>query len=42
VSASRSTWRTLGHEVIVADPNYAPMNGHRSRRIKTDRQAWRR
>jgi transposase len=28
----------LGHEVIVADPNYAPMYGHRSRRIKTDRR----
>ena len=35
----------LGHEVIVADPNYAPMYGHRSRRMKTDRRdvaAWRR
>jgi transposase len=29
---------TLGHEVIVADPNYAPMYGRRSRRIKTDRR----
>jgi len=28
----------LGHEVIVADPNYAPMYGHRNRRIKTDRR----
>jgi transposase len=28
----------LGHEVIVADPNYSPMYGHRSRRIKTDRR----
>jgi transposase len=26
----------LGHDVVVADPNYAPMYGHRSRRIKTD------
>ena len=26
----------LGHEVIVADPNYAAMYGGRSRRIKTD------
>src|SRR5216684_1444826 len=26
----------LGHEVIVADPNYGLMNGHRSRRVKTD------
>jgi transposase len=28
----------LGHEVIVADPNYSAMYGHRSRRIKTDRR----
>ena len=28
----------MGHDVIVADPNYAPMYGHRSRRIKTDRR----
>ena len=28
----------LGHEVIVADPNYAPMYGHRTRRIKTDKR----
>lgn len=28
----------MGHEVIVADPNYAPMYGHRSRRIKTDQR----
>ena len=27
-----------GHEVIVADPNYAPMYGERRRRIKTDRR----
>ena len=27
-----------GHEVVVADPNYAPMYGHRTRRIKTDRR----
>jgi len=27
-----------GHEVIVADPNYAPMYGDRRRRIKTDRR----
>jgi transposase len=26
------------HEVIVADPNYAPMYARRSRRIKTDRR----
>jgi transposase len=28
----------LGHEVIVADPNFAPMYAHRSRRSKTDRR----
>lgn len=27
-----------GHEVIVADPNYAPMYGERRRRVKTDRR----
>jgi hypothetical protein len=25
---------TLGHEVIVADPNFAPMYAHRNRKIK--------
>ena len=28
----------LGHEVIVADPNYAPMYPSRRRRVKTDRR----
>jgi transposase len=28
----------LGHEVIVADPNYAPMYAQRSWRVKTDRR----
>jgi transposase len=28
----------LGHEVIVADPNFAPMYAQRSRRVKTDRR----
>jgi transposase len=28
----------MGHEVIVADPNYAPMYAQRSRRVKTDRR----
>ena len=28
----------LGHEVVVADPNYTPMYGPRTRRIKTDRR----
>lgn len=27
-----------GHEVIVADPNYAPMYSQRSRKVKTDRR----
>jgi transposase len=29
----------LGHEVIVADPNFAPMYATRSRKVKTDRCA---
>src|SRR3970282_859328 len=39
---------TLGHEVIVADPNFAPMYATRRRGVKTDRrdartlaEAWR-
>ena len=28
----------LGYEVIVGDPNYAPMYAQRSRRVKTDRR----
>jgi transposase len=28
----------LGHEVIVADPNYAPMYATRSRHVKTDKR----
>ncbi len=28
----------LGHEVVVADPNYAPMYATRRRRVKTDRR----
>ena len=28
----------LGHDVIVVDPNYAPMYGTRSRRVKTDKR----
>ena len=27
-----------GHEVVVVDPNYAPMYGERQRRVKTDRR----
>lgn len=32
------TLEGAGHEVIVADPNYAPMYGERTRRITTDRR----
>jgi len=45
-ASTESEWvachlETLGHEVIVADPNYAPMYATRSRRVKTDRRdAW--
>jgi transposase len=28
----------LGHEVIVADPNFTPMYAPRSRKVKTDRR----
>jgi len=28
----------LGHEVLVADPNFAPMYASRTRRVKTDRR----
>ena len=42
-SGTESEWvaqtlEGLGHVVIVADPNYAPMYGTRTRRIKTDRR----
>jgi transposase len=42
-SGTESEWvaqhlEALGHEVVVADPNYALMYGQRSRRIKTDRR----
>ena len=29
---------SLGHEVIVADPGFAPMYATRSRRVKTDKR----
>ena len=32
------TSRALGHEVIVADPNFAAMYATRSRRVKTDQR----
>ena len=40
-ASTESEWvaqhlETLGHEVIVADPNFGLMYGHRSRRVKTD------
>ena len=28
----------LGHQVVVADPNYAPMYASRTRRVKTDKR----
>lgn len=42
-AATDSEWvaellERLGHDVVVADPNYLPMYGERSRRIKTDRR----
>jgi transposase len=42
-SGTGSEWvaqhvEALGHEVVVADPNYTPMYGARTRRIKTDRR----
>jgi transposase len=42
-SATESEWVTRclegrGHEVIVADPNFAPIYAPRSRKVKTDRR----
>jgi transposase len=42
-ASTESEWvaaalETLGHEVIVADPNYSPMYATRTRRVKTDRR----
>lgn len=34
----RSLSGELGHKVIVADPNFAPMYATRSKRIKTDKR----
>ena len=41
--AKESEWvarclEALGHDVIVADPNFAPMYAYRSRKVKTDRR----
>lgn len=42
-SATESEWvarclEALGHDVIVADPNFAPMYAQRTRKVKTDRR----
>ena len=42
-ASTESEWvalclEALGHAVVVADPNYAPMYGERTRRVKTDRR----
>jgi transposase len=42
-ASTESEWlaqalEALGHEVTVADPNFAPMYATRSRRVKTDRR----
>ena len=42
-ASTESEWvarclEALGHEVIVADPNFAPMYATRNRKIKTDRR----
>ena len=42
-SSTESSWAAeclerLGHEVIVADPNFAPMYATRNKRVKTDKR----
>ena len=42
-AATESEWvarhlESLGHELVVADPNFAPMYATRSRRVKTDKR----
>ena len=42
-AATESEWvaqhlESLGHEVIVADPNFAPMYASRTRKVKTDKR----
>ena len=42
-ASTESEWvarhlETLGHTVVVADPNFAPMYATRSRRVKTDKR----
>lgn|SRR5690606_7382896 len=46
-ASTESEWaarhfESIGHEVIVADPNFAPMYAARYRRVKTDRRDARR
>lgn len=42
-AATESEWvarhlESIGHEVVVADPNFAPMYASRSRKVKTDKR----
>jgi transposase len=42
-ASTESEWvarclEALGHEVVVADPNFAPMDATRTRKVKTDRR----
>jgi transposase len=42
-ASTESEWvaqhlESMGHEVIVADPNYGPMYASRSREVKTDKR----
>jgi len=42
-ASTESEWvaqhlEALGHMVIIADPNYAPMYATRARRVKTDKR----
>lgn len=42
-ASTESEWvaqhlESMGHDVIVADPNYAPMYATRARRVKTDKR----
>ena len=42
-TSTESEWvarhiEALGHEVVIADPNFAPMYATRSRKVKTDKR----
>jgi len=42
-ASTESEWvarclEALGHEVVVADPNFTPMDATRTRKVKTDRR----